>query len=169
MKVSASWVGALSLRSYFKMHLQKGSIFCISERVFLQEDALAVSVFDVGVDLTSEGGVVSVDVNILLWVWVAEPSGVDVTNMLIRALEVTGVSLTSTNYERQSAALLWAPDIHSKVMSCVVSSIDLLFTLLCHNYLLVIAPGTLGVLPVSSLSQVSKQGWRKGISKCHGV
>ena len=42
--------------------------------------------------------------------------GVDVTNMLLEGMEVIGVSLTSTNLEKQSAALLWAPDIHSKVM-----------------------------------------------------
>ena len=48
----------------------------------------------------------------------------------MEALEVTGVSLTSTNHERQSAALLWAPDIQSKVMLYVVNSSDHLFTLL---------------------------------------
>ena len=38
----------------------------------------------------------------------------------MEVLEVTGVSLTFTNAERQSAALLQAPDIHSKVMLYVV-------------------------------------------------
>ena len=66
-------------------------------------------------DVTSAGGVVSVGISVLPWVWVAGLSGVDATIMLIGALEVTGVSLTSTNCDRQSAALLWAPDIHSKV------------------------------------------------------
>ena len=87
-----------------------------------------LSVFDVV--LTSVGGLVSVGICILLLVWAAGPSGVDVTNMLMEAVEVTGVFLTSTNCERQSAALLWAPGIHSKVMLYVVSSSDHMFTLL---------------------------------------
>ena len=90
--------------------------------------ALTLSVFNV--DLTSVGGVVSVGVSVLLWVQVAGPSRVDVTTMLMEALEVTGVSLTSTNHERQSTALFWVPVIHSKVMLYVVSSSDHLFTLL---------------------------------------
>ena len=44
--------------------------------------------------------------HVLLPVQVAGPSGVDVTNILIEAEGVAGVSLTSTNCERQSAALL---------------------------------------------------------------
>ena len=66
--------------------------------------------------LTSVDGVVSVGVCVLLWVQVAGLSRVDVTNMLKEAVEVIGVSLTSINHERQSAALLQAPNIHSKVM-----------------------------------------------------
>ena len=80
--------------------------------------------------LTSVGGVVSVGVHVLLWVQVAGPSAVDVTNILMEAVEVTGVSLTSTNCDRQSAALLWAPDILSKVMLHVAGCSDHLFTLL---------------------------------------
>ena len=76
--------------------------------------AFTLSVVDVV--LTFVGYVVLVGLCVLLQVWVAGPSGVDVTNLLMEAVEVTGVSVTSTNHERQSAALLWAPDIHSKVM-----------------------------------------------------
>ena len=90
--------------------------------------ALTLSVFHV--DITSVGGVVSLGVSVLLWMLVAGPSRVNVTTMLMEALEVTGVSLTSTNYERQSAALLWAPDIHSKVMLYVADSSDHPFNLL---------------------------------------
>ena len=57
--------------------------------------------------LASVGGVVSVGICILLCVQVAGPSRVDVINMLMEAVEVTGVSLTSTNLERQSGALVW--------------------------------------------------------------
>ena len=54
----------------------------------------------------------------------------DVTNILIKAVGVAGVSLTSTNHERQSSALLWASDIHSNVILLVAISRDHLFTLL---------------------------------------
>ena len=109
--MSATSEDALPLSSHFEMHLQKRSVFCISQRVSLWSSvrdggALAVSVFDVDVVLTSAGGVVSVGVSVLLQVWVAGPSGVDVTTMLMEALEVTGVSVTSTNHDKQSAALL---------------------------------------------------------------
>ena len=53
---------------------------------------------------------------VLLQVGLARPSGVDVTNMLIEAVGVVGVSLTSTSHEGQLATLLWAPDINSNVM-----------------------------------------------------
>ena len=45
-----------------------------------------MSVFGVDVDLTSAGGVVSVGVSVLLWVWMAGLSGVDVTTMLIGSI-----------------------------------------------------------------------------------
>ena len=61
-------------------------------------------------------------------------SRVDVTPVLMEALEVTGVSLISTNCSRQSAALLWAFDILSKVMLYVASSSDHLFTFCLHYY-----------------------------------
>ena len=73
---------------------------------------------------------VSVGVSVLLWVQVARPSGADITTKLMEALEVTGVSLTSTNHERQSVALLHAPDNQSKVMLYAASSSDHLLTLM---------------------------------------
>ena len=48
----------------------------------------------------------------------------------MEAFKVTGVSLTSTNIDKKSAALLSAPDINTKVMLYVVSSSDHLLTLL---------------------------------------
>ena len=66
--------------------------------------ALTLSVFNV--DLTSVGSVVFVGVCVLLQVQLAGPSKVDVTTMLKEALEVTRVSLTSFNHDRQSAALM---------------------------------------------------------------
>ena len=61
-------------------------------------------------------GVVLAVLHVLLWVWVAGPSGVDVSNMLIKAVVAVGVSFTYTSHEGQSAALWQAPDIHSNVM-----------------------------------------------------
>ena len=73
--------------------------------------ALTVSVFDVDVDGTSASGMVSVGASVLLWVWVARSSEVDVTITLREASEFTGVYLTSTSHDKQSAVLLQAPDI----------------------------------------------------------
>ena len=64
-------------------------------------------VFTLSVVNVSVGHVVSVRLCVLLWVWMAGPSGVDLTNILIKAAGVVGVFLTCTNHERQSAALLW--------------------------------------------------------------
>ena len=66
--------------------------------------AFTLSLVDVVV--VSVGGMLLAMLHILLWVGVAEPAGVDVINMLIEAVGIAGVSLTSTNLERQSAALL---------------------------------------------------------------
>ena len=68
-----------------------------------------LSLVDAG--LVSVGVVLAV-LHVLLWVQVAGSSGVDVTNILIKAVGVSGVSLTSANHEWQSAALLWVPDFH---------------------------------------------------------
>ena len=57
-----------------------------------------MSVFIVDVDLKSTDGVVSVGGSVLLWLWVPGTSVGDVATMLIEALEVTGVSLISTNH-----------------------------------------------------------------------
>ena len=72
-----------------------------------------MSLVDVGIISV---GVVLAVLYVLLQMWVAGPSGVDVTNMLIKAVGVTGVSLAFTSHEQQSVALLWAPDIHSNVL-----------------------------------------------------
>ena len=97
--------------------------------------AFTVEVYVVDADLTSAGGVVSVGVSILVWLWVAGPSGVDVTILLMGALAVPGVSLTSTNHERQSAALLWIPDILSKVLLYVDHLLTLLIAFLPFRHI----------------------------------
>ena len=51
--------------------------------------------------LTSVAGVVSVGVCVLPEVWVAGPSQVDVTNMLMVAVKITIMLLTSTKHKRQ--------------------------------------------------------------------
>ena len=103
MSESVNFMGrCLALSSHFEMHLQKGPVLCISQRVSLQSSmrgggALTLSVFDV--DLTSVGGMLSVGVCVLLQVWVAGPSRVDATTMLMEAVEVTRVFLTSIDHE----------------------------------------------------------------------
>ena len=133
VNVSTSCEGTLPLSSLLDIHLQKGSIICISLGVSFQSPVrcggpFTLSVVDAVVG--SVGGVVSVWLPVLLQVWVVGPSWVDVTRMLIEAVGFVGLSLTSTNSERQSAALLWAPDIHQNVMLYMVSSKDYMFTLL---------------------------------------
>ena len=108
MNVSTSCEGALPLSRHLEICLQRGSLLCISWRVSLWSSmrgggAFTLSAFDVC--LTSVGRVASVGLHVLLWVQVVGLSGVDVTNMLIEAVEVAGVSLTSTNHEKQSATL----------------------------------------------------------------
>ena len=90
MNVSASCEGALPLSNLLKIHLQKGSILCICLRVSFQSSiqgggALTLSVVDASI-----GCVVSVQLHVLLQVWVIGPSGEDVTNILIEAVGVVG-------------------------------------------------------------------------------
>ena len=109
VNVFTSCEGALPFSNLLEIHMQKGSILCMSLRVSFQSavrfgGAFTLSLVDVGV--------VSVDVvlavlHLLLWLQVAGPCGVDVTNILIKAIGVAVMSLTSTNCERQSAALFW--------------------------------------------------------------
>ena len=95
--------GAVPLSSLLEICLQKGSILCISLRASFQSSvrgggAFTLSVVDVVVG--SVGGVVSVGLHVLLQVWVAGPSEADVSNMLIEAVGVVGVSLTSNHCGR---------------------------------------------------------------------
>ena len=39
---------------------------------------------------------------------------------------------------------------------------------MCDNHLLVVAPGTLRMMPATSLGLV-RQGWRKAYQRCHHV
>ena len=110
--------GALPLSHLLEIHLQKGSILCMSLRVSFQSavrvgDGFTLSLVDVVLAFV---GVALAVLHVLLWMQVAGPSGVDVPNILIEAVGVVGVSLTSTNHEKQSAVLLWAPDIHSNLI-----------------------------------------------------
>ena len=111
VNVFTSCEGALPLSNLLEICLQKASILCMSLRVSFWSvtvrDAFTLSLVDVGVVSVD---VVSAVLHVLLQVQVAEPSGVNVTNILIEGVGTTGIWLTSTNHERQSAAL-WAPDI----------------------------------------------------------
>ena len=89
----------MSLRVSFQTSVRVGGVFTLS-------------LGDAGI--VSAGVVLAVLCDLLL-VQVAGPHGVDVTNILIKAIRVAGVLLTYTNWERQSAALLWVPEIHWNV------------------------------------------------------
>ena len=106
MNVSNSWKGALPLSRHFEMHLPKGSVLCISWNVLVisGERWQCIHFVSVWHVLTSVGCVLSVGLCVLLWVRIAGPSGVVVTNILMEAVEATGVSLISTNHEKQSSA-----------------------------------------------------------------
>ena len=110
--------GTLPVNNLLENHLQKGSILCMSLGESFQSavrdgGAFPFSLVDVG---AVSAGVVSVVLHVLLWVLVARPSRVDVTNLLIKAVGVDGVPLTFTNHEKQSAALLQASNIHLNVI-----------------------------------------------------
>ena len=117
----------------FEICLQKGSVFCIcSSASSLPADKDFSLVFPVSVTtgtVASVCGVGSLDEHcwaVLLLVLNAGPSGCVADSMLI----VVGLFWgNSTRYDRQSAALLRAPDIHSKVMLYVASSSPHLLTL----------------------------------------
>ena len=130
VKVSHSWWGALPFSNLLEMHLQNGSVFCICSTASTWS---TVSGFGAVVGSWEIWGVVSgcgVEVVlegvfcVQLLVWKAGPSVEEAVSML------TDVALGLTNLERWSAALLLAPEIHSKEMLYVASSRLHLLTLL---------------------------------------
>ena len=52
------------------------------------------------------GGIAVVDAFVLLWVWVVDPYVKDAATELMGMLVIAGLSGTSTNQDRQSAAFL---------------------------------------------------------------
>ena len=88
VNVSPSCKGALPLSYLLEIHLQQGSVFFISLEVSFQSSMRGEGAFTMSVVDASLGDVVSVGLHVLLWVWVAGPSGIDLTNMLI---EVEGM------------------------------------------------------------------------------
>ena len=81
---------ALPLSNLLEMHLQKGSDLCMSLRVSMRGGGtFIVSLVDA---VVGSAGVELAVLQILLQVWMAGPSRVDVTNILIEAVGITGVS-----------------------------------------------------------------------------
>ena len=134
MKRSALCFGAFPFDSPFEIHLQNGSVFCICRSASnLSADKEFGVVFPVSVvtgTAASACGVGSLDEccwAVLLLVLNAGPSMCVVDSMLTSVGLLWG---NSTKHDRQSAALLHAPDIHLKVMLYVASSSTHLLTLL---------------------------------------
>ena len=132
MNVSTSCKGALPLSNFLEICLQKGSVLCMCLRVYILSSVKDGGVFTMSLVDAVVGSASSVlaVLYILLWVQVAGPSEIDVTNILIEAVGIAGVSLTSTNLERQPTALVEAPDIHSKLILSAASSRNHIFSLL---------------------------------------
>ena len=128
-KVSNSCLGAVLLSNLFMMCLQKGSVDCISftevSLEFSSQLLFAVSL------LTSVLEVLSVFMSILSGGYFSAPSTRVV--FLVLLLVVTALTIfigmgfvpfgffwcfsgSCTSHDRQSAALVFAPEIHSNVM-----------------------------------------------------
>ena len=126
---------AFPFDSHLEICLQNGSVFCIcssASNLSIGSDfgvVLCVSVTSGA--MASVCGLVSSDElcwAVLLLVLNVGPSVLVADSTLI----VVDLSWgNSTRCERQFAALLWAPDVHSKVMLHVASSNPHLLTLLC--------------------------------------
>ena len=128
-KVSNSCLGAVLLSNLFMMHLQKGSVDCISfTEVSLELSSQALLVVS---SLTSVLGVLPVFMSILS----GECFSVLLTRVvsLVPLLVVMALTIfismgfvpfgffwcflgSSTSRDRQSAALFFAPEIHSNFM-----------------------------------------------------
>ena len=128
-KVSNSCLGAVLLSNLFMIHLQKGSVDCIFfTKVSLELPSLLLLVISL---LTSVLGVLSVFMPILN----GGCSSVPLTRVvfLVQLLVVTALTIfismgfvpfgffwcfsgSSTSHDRQSAALFFAPEIHSNFM-----------------------------------------------------
>ena len=85
VNVFTSCEGTLPLSNLLEICLLKGSILCMSLGLSCQSSVRVGGVFTlslVDVVIASAGVVLAVlCVLLLVWVWVAGPSGVDVTNM----------------------------------------------------------------------------------------
>ena len=128
-KVSSSCLGAVLLSNLFMIRLQKGSVDCISfTEVSLELSSLFLFVVSL---LTSVLGVLSVFMSILNGGCSLVPSTRVV--FLVPLLVVTALTIfismgfvpfgffwcfsgSPTSHDRQSAALFFAPEIHSNLM-----------------------------------------------------
>ena len=130
---STSFFGAFPFNIHFEICLQNGPVFCICRSASnLSADKDLGVVFSVSATSGAVKSVYGVEVDKLCWAVLllvsnAGPSECVADSMLI-AVGLFGGN--STRHERQSAALLPAPDIHSKVMLHGASSSPHLLTFL---------------------------------------
>ena len=135
--VERDWLHVLvlcHLTVVFEIHLQNGSIFYIwnssCNLSTVNDFGVVLGMSMTSAAIESDCGVVSSDEvcrAVLLLVLNAGPSRLVADSMLTVASLFWGYS---NRWERQSAALLWALGIHSKVIWYVASSNPHLFTLL---------------------------------------
>ena len=128
-KVSNSCLGAVLLSNLFMMHLQKGSVDCISfTKVSLEFSSQLLLVVSL---LTSVLGVLSVLMSILNGGCFSVPSTRVVSLILLPVVMALTIFISmgfvpfgffwcflgsSTSHDRQSVALFFAPEIHLNVM-----------------------------------------------------
>ena len=113
VNVSDSWWGVFLLFSHQQCICRRGPSIAFVV-VSLQSILSGCGVF--ALVLTGSG--VTIRVLVLLWTRVTALSDGDAVTTFMRMLEAIALfSGTSTNLDRQSAALLQAPEIHSKVIS----------------------------------------------------
>ena len=113
--MSLLWCGALPFNNHLEMHLQNGSVHCICSRASQQSSFIVFGVELLSWDMCGCGIIGGVEMEselfcVWLLVWKAGPSFTEAVSMLM------DFPLGETSLKRQSAALFFAPDIHSKVI-----------------------------------------------------
>ena len=86
VNVSTLCEGALPLSILLEIYLEKGSVLCMSLTVSFLSSVRGGGMFTMSLvnAFVGSAGMVLAVLCILLWVWMAVPSMVDITNILIK-------------------------------------------------------------------------------------